>query len=247
MRRQEQPDVPVYVVDLAGLQFQQAYNTGRLVLINSDNSATRTLDDLIFENVVGEKKSTYDEAATKAEQGDKRFIAVKSEFGTPTIFVQGGLWRRKVFFDTFAYRQFVANDVILSGTALVDTVEKHGPGDRLNFKFLKYGSGFFAQDFQHIVNEHILSGVIDGLERLFGNDRRIASVIKHLEFPFYDSDEDAIRRLELLKTKFGVSYSFSEDDALKATRVGLITATTNCADCMAVIGNSLSQFMLKLI
>lgn len=154
-----------------------------------------------------------------------------------TIFL-GRLWRRKVYFDVFAYRQFVANDVLLSGLALVDTVEKHSPGDRLNFKFLKYGSGFFAGDFGHVVNKHILSGVIDGLERLFRDDR-VASVIKHLEFPFYHEDEDSIKRLKLLKKTFGVDYSFSHDDAVKATRAGLITATTNCADSMAVIGKIL--------
>lgn len=131
----------------------------------------------------------------------------------------------------------MANDVLLSGMALVDTVEKNSPGDRLNFKFLKYGSGFFAQDFVHVVNEHILNGVVDGLERLFHDDR-VPSVIKHLEFPFYGEDENSKQRLKLLKEKFGVDYSFSQDDALKATIAGLITATTNCADSMAVIGNS---------
>lgn len=78
--KHEQPNVPVYVVDLAGLQFQQAYNTGRLVLITSDNSGRRALDDFIFENVVGEKKMTYEEASAKADNGDKRFIAVQSKF-----------------------------------------------------------------------------------------------------------------------------------------------------------------------
>lgn len=125
----------------------------------------------------------------------------------------------------------------MSGVALVDTVEKYHRSDKLNFKFLKYGSGFFAQDFRHIVNAHILSGVVDGFERLF-HDYNVSSVIKHLELPFYDEDADSIRRLKVLKKNFGVDFSFSYEDALKATKVGLITATTNCADSMAVIGNS---------
>lgn len=78
--KHDQPNVPVYVVDLAGLQFQQAYNSGRLVLITSDQSGRRALDDFIFENVVGEKKMTYEEASAKANQGDKRFLAVQSKF-----------------------------------------------------------------------------------------------------------------------------------------------------------------------
>ncbi|KAJ6640645.1 hypothetical protein Bhyg_05576, partial [Pseudolycoriella hygida] len=223
VERRKQLNVQVYVVDLAGLQFQQAYNTGRLVVIRPDNAGIRPLDDLIFENVVGEKKKTYDQV----DKDDNRFVAVQS-----------GLWRRKVYFDTYAYRQFVANDVLLSGTALIDTVEKHSNDDRLNFKFLKYGTGFFAQDFGHIVNKFILSGVVDGLERLFC-DGRVAAVIKHLEFPFYEKDDDSMQRLKLLKEKYGVEYSFSQDDALKETKAGLITATTNCADSMAVIGNEM--------
>lgn len=80
MTRHEQPNVPVYVVDLAGLQFQQVYNTGRLVVITAEHSGRRPLDDLIFENVVGEKKHTYEEASTKADQGEKRFIGLQSKF-----------------------------------------------------------------------------------------------------------------------------------------------------------------------
>lgn len=142
----------------------------------------------------------------------------------------------------------MANDVLLSGMALVDTVERHGHGDQLNFKFLKYGSGFFAQDFVHVVNEHILSGVIDGLERLFIYHKdKVVPVIKHLEFPFYDKDNDSMERLQKLKEAFGVNYSFSKHDALEATKNGLITATTNCGDSMAVIGNSFHEVYVQIV
>lgn len=78
------------MVDLAGLQFQQAYNTGRLVLITSDNYGTGLLDDLIFEKVVGEKKTSYEEASRKAGLGDKRFIEVQSKCAKrePEPFIQ---------------------------------------------------------------------------------------------------------------------------------------------------------------
>lgn len=79
MKQHKQPNVPVYVVDLAGLQFQQAYNSGRLVLITADSSGTRVLDNLIFEKVVGEKKETYEEASTRASKGDARFVEVQSK------------------------------------------------------------------------------------------------------------------------------------------------------------------------
>lgn len=83
MDKHEQPNVPVYVVDLSGLQFQRSYNSGRLVLITSgriDDSPATGLEDLIFVNVVGEKKVLYQEASTRAGQGDERFIKVQSKF-----------------------------------------------------------------------------------------------------------------------------------------------------------------------
>lgn len=52
----------VYICDLAGLQFQQVYNSGRLVLIRRDTPDTPKpqgmLDDFIFKNTVGEEKKT---------------------------------------------------------------------------------------------------------------------------------------------------------------------------------------------
>lgn len=169
---------------------------------------------------------------------------VRREF---TIF-QGCLWRRHVFFDVHAYRKFVANDVVLCGIALIDAVERDAHGDQLNFKFLKYGTGFFAGDFERIVNKHILSGVVDGLERLFNeHGDKVVAAMKHLEFPFYDDkDKDSIVRLQRLKKTFGVNYSFSQDDALEATKAGLITATTNCGDSMAVIGNSILRYNIEI-
>ncbi len=67
----------------------------------------------------------------------------------------------------YAYKRFVAGDVLLAGLALASSAFKNG--DKLNFKFLKYGSGFFAGSVKSIIDKHILSGVVLGLEELFDN------------------------------------------------------------------------------
>jgi hypothetical protein len=49
---------PVFIADLSGLQFQQSYNTGRLVLAK-DRRERGILDDLIYQRVVGEGKPSF--------------------------------------------------------------------------------------------------------------------------------------------------------------------------------------------
>lgn len=110
-------------------------------------------------------------------------------------------------------------------------------GDLLNFKFLSYGSGFFADKFSDTIHTNILPAVIDGLETLFKRHR--PKHIRVVEFPFYTLTSSAQTRLERLKKKYGVDYKFSKDDALKETVKGLVTATTNCSDPHAATGNEM--------
>lgn len=117
----------VYIVDLIGLQFQNKFNSGRLVLIGN-NLPEGLLDDLIFEKVVGEKKKSFKEAS---EDKSKRYLQ-----------------HNEVYFDTIAYKKFVETDVLISGLALNIIANKS-----LNFKFLKYGTGFFAGIYSSILEE----------------------------------------------------------------------------------------------
>ncbi len=68
----------VYVCDLAALQFQQPYNTGRLILVQKNERHQGILDDFIYENVVGEQKQTFEKVLNNWENGDlttkKRYI-----------------------------------------------------------------------------------------------------------------------------------------------------------------------------
>lgn len=219
----------VYICDLAALQFQKAYNSGRLILIQEAEPNKGHIDDFIFENVVGEKKRSFkDIVSSSSEESKKRYLKHDG---------YGKKGKGSCFLDTHAYKKFVEQDVVLTGLALADRASSQG--HQLNFKFLKYGTGYFAWKFVKELDSLILSGVIDGLEALFGRgDEHVLKTIKHLEFPFYKSDLESTKRLNELKKKYKVDYRFSRDDALKRTAIGrgLITATTNCADSNVACG-----------
>ncbi|ODN02207.1 hypothetical protein Ocin01_04457 [Orchesella cincta] len=222
----------VYVCDLAALQFQQAYNTGRLVLIQKEEPYKGILDDLIYEQVVGERKKQFDEIVSSWDSNNKetrsRYIR-HDGFGLPG--------KGYCFIDSKAYRKFVALDVLLSGLALGEIASKNE--EKLNFKFLKYGTGFFAWKFGTVLNNLILPGVIDGLEHLFmRNDEKVKASIKNVELPFYKIDFKSMKRIKEFQAKYGVSIIATSNDALKQT-CGLITATTNCGDNHAVCGNEM--------
>lgn len=197
----------VYITDLIGLQFQQKYNTGRLVLI-AESLPKGLLDDFIFENVVGDVKKSYKEV----EKSQSR------------RYVKHG----NVYFDTFAYRKFVANDVLITGLALNEIAN-----EELNFKFLKYGTGVFAGNYGQILDQYIYRGVAEGLAALFSSTNQ--KWIKAVELPFYKYDREIYNICE----EYGIECKFSTDDALKRTHRDFITATTNCADPHAMAGNEM--------
>lgn len=115
--RLTKPKQRVYLCDLAALQFQQPYNSGRLVLIQERDAFQGVLDDLIFEKVVGEKRRSFDDIVnvwngdnSESEQIKQRYIR-HDGYGLPG--------RGSCFVDTKAYALFVKHDVLLYGTALI--------------------------------------------------------------------------------------------------------------------------------
>ena len=122
-----QPPVPVVLIDLIALQFQNTFNTGRLVCI-AQNQFKGKLDDFIFEHVVGEPKASWKDAMGGfVTKGSDRYK-----------------FQNNILLDTHAYRQFVAKDFLLVCKALhvMDYTE-------VNLKFLRYGLGFFASKSSH--------------------------------------------------------------------------------------------------
>lgn len=91
---------------------------------------TGLLDEFIYQKVVNEKKPTIEQARN---DHSGRFVGHSG-----------------VFFDTKAYVKFVANDVVLAGIAL-----NHNATGPINFKFLKYGTGYFAGPFRQLLERFI--------------------------------------------------------------------------------------------
>lgn len=235
--RLPQPKQRVYVCDLAALQFQKPYNSGRLVLIQEHEAFQGVLDDFIFENVVGEKRCSFDDIVNVWNRDDSESEQVKQRYIRHDGYGLPG--RGSCFIDTKAYALFVKQDVILYGTALQKIVSFHHRNDKIHFKFLKYGTGFFAGKFAKILNELILSAVLDGLEELF-KKAEISDIIKQIELPFYKCRPCDTKRLEAFESKYGMEIVLSTNDALQQSFAdGLIVSTTNCGDNHAVCGKSI--------
>lgn len=212
----------VYICDLAGLQFQCEYNSGRLVLIGKDLPKGK-LDDFIYLNTVGEVKKSWEECI---EDQTGRFEQVN--ISETTI----------VYFDTFAYKKFVAQDVVLTGLALNEAGERDNKD--ILFKFLHYGAGYFAGKYKAFIVENILEGVLNGLKILFENYH--PKRIKAIELPYFEQPIAIQKKfIKNCKTNFGIEIVISEADALKKTRQELIVATTNCADPHVATGNEMNH------
>lgn len=238
--RSSQPKQRVYVCDLAALQFQQPYNTGRLVLIQENEPYSGVLDSYLYENVVGEKKRSFSEIEEVWDKADNEGEEIKQRYIRHDGFGLPG--QGSCFLDTKAYASFVKQDVILYGLALQKMVSTHHPSDNIHFKFLKYGTGFFAWKFAKILNELILSAVLDGLEELL--EKPGMAFIKKIELPFYKARPSDAERLENFQSKFPIEVIFSSNDALQhsSSKEGLIVATTNCGDNHAACGKLTELF-----
>jgi hypothetical protein len=184
----------VYICDLAALQFQKSYNSGRLVLIHRKpiklysllNPTEGLIDDLIFENIVKEKKLTFGEVSKLSSS--ERYVKL----------------RKNCYFDSYAYKKFVINDILLTGIALNDCLSEDKVD--VNFKFLKYGTGFFAGSLstKQVLEQNISDAVIDGFEQLF--EKHDSQWIKSIEFPFYEFNREQENRLKILCQKFNKEY-----------------------------------------
>ncbi len=150
------------------------------------NPTEGLIDDLIFENIVKEKKLTFDEVSELSSS--ERYVKLSNN----------------CYFDSYAYKKFVINDVLLTGIALNDYLSSDKV--EVNFKFLKYGTGFFAGSIstRQVLEQNISDAVIDGFEQLF--EKHDSQWIKSIEFPFYNFNREQENRLKILCQKFNKKY-----------------------------------------
>lgn len=224
----------VYICDLSALQFQATYNTGRHVLISEKDIFPKgSLDNEIFEHTVGEKKLSFQEA-----KEDKTGRFLKGIFGN-----------EPVLFDTKAYQAFVVQDFILSAIALNSQAKLATPRDELNFKFLKYGTGFFSAglsgEAKDKLSENLTMGVLKGIQQLVNLPAEQRSQIKRIELPFYSDSHNKkitaiLKKISTLCDRNGIEFATTIEDALAPTSQRYKTATTNCSDPHAPTGNEMN-------
>ncbi len=226
-------DRDVYICDLAALQFQQLNNTGRHVLISQDDSLPKgLLDQEIFKNTVGQNKLSFKQAK---ENNSNRFLDCSFR-------------GNNMLFDSVAFQAFVAQDFLLSAESLNIMAQKSKNNDLLNFKFLKYGTGFFADQLdgcaKNSLDLHLALGVLKGIESLFSQEPSTYSQIKSIELPFFTTSKRAdimrvLRDINVLCRKNNVQFASNNQDCLEQTSE-YMTATTNCADPHAPTGNEMN-------
>lgn len=252
----------VFLVDLAAAQFQQLYNEGCRYFIISATQETQlksSVDDELLKNIVGEPKKTLAElmqlpAAPDGSRASKRYVLVS---GQPN--------NNPEYFDTYAYRKFVEDDVVRAGMALNAAATNAGLADgSLNFKFLAYGTGAFAKPsdaqgnddpkYLQTIRDNILEGVYQGLEALFAQQPK-PTKIGCIELPFYTfpantpyspAQKASIRKIEQLCQKNEVEVFFGWEDALadrtnpRTNKPYEIGATTT-GDIHVPFGNEMNQ------
>jgi hypothetical protein len=122
-----------------------------------------------------------------------------------------------------------------------------GPKEKINFKFLKAGMGFFATglkvDKWPLENARLL-GIEQALRKIeqLPEAERVAALGKvgRIELPFSASpphSDPIINRIKTLVENLNLGWGGTPSEDAFVTRVGFINATTNCADPHAMIGN----------
>lgn len=237
---------PFILLDLAGLQFQQPYNTGSLVVISKNPDSRTAGGEKIFQTIMGEHKTQFKECA----QNPERYVQTAPE----------------EFFDRYAYRQMVARDFLLAEASMQIAYRKSAREEAIVLRFAHYGCGYFAADltksaadklhtrFQKVLNLEIFEGVYLGLRQYFTMnsnpkaDRRVHAI----EFPHYTEWRDQtpeeknqvrlmVALIEDLCRKHDVEVRFSSEDLMKPDSEDRLVAASNGGDSHATAGNEMGS------
>lgn len=244
-RKEYSQPLPVIVVDLSALQAQEHYNSMCLALVTEEKSAFRqregeaphsgafsraVLEETLYKRLMGHSRPTI--AAAKAQPEKFREIAIGEE---------------TVYFDTAFYQEVVARDFLTAIFAIGNYV---GDSDeKIWFKFLAYGTGYFADLFKQSglkaeLPFYLLQGVFLGLVWAF--KMGMPKSIKAIEFPFLLASSLTSEMKELRDRVISLCQAnkiecvFSKDDALQE-RSGYTLALTNTSDPHAPMGNEIDN------
>lgn len=119
--------------------------------------------------------------------------------------------------------------------------------NKVNFKYLKAGMGFFSSGINISSDLEIarLNGIKNALGNLSGmsaSDKRIyLERIDMMELPYSDNNnpgiKDLLSEIESLVGKVGLQWGGADEKDAFAKVDGYVSATTNCGDPHAMIGN----------
>jgi len=223
----------VIICDLAALQFQKHYNTGRHVIIQQQSESDKNnnnkglLDEELFREIVGEEKKEFKDIQRESEN---RYNFVKStEFGN-------------CYFDSLAYYAFVKSDVVFVLHALSSFAESSRFGN-IVFRFLKYGTGFYAGDFGHFMESKLAEAVVDGVEEFCESQSGTQGLkfLRRVELPFYPEiipGSKLQQEVKGIEEKYAVKVIVTQLDCLDTSYLddSELLATTNCGDSHAPFG-----------
>ena len=118
--------------------------------------------------------------------------------------------------------------------------ETYKGNKEIDFRFLAYRAGYFSSDFRGAVNNHILEGILQGLEKMLSKypDFFRDSKIKRLTFPHYRGTSEQRNKIQKICEKQGVQCVFNNRDALHQDPGDTFTlALTSTGDSNAVFTN----------
>jgi len=256
-----------YVLDLSGVQFQKKYNTGRF-FVHGDaaiGDPDCKVDDIgaeIYGNVTGEffrrrpplvpeafRRRTSQECA----RDQHRFLSYKDNTGK--------LW----YLDGAAYQAFIERDFLFAADALTQQAAASKDQRPINFKFLRYGLGYFAAGNEFApgkdnpqLTDQFIEASLNAIKALLEERKNPLSPLKRIQYIELPFCIDRIEKNEKLRDlsievqrlcKFhGVGFSAEEIDCLKPRDLDpsnpqkgcYATAVTNCGDPHVWLGNEMS-------
>ncbi|OGT49856.1 MAG: hypothetical protein A3F17_04290 [Gammaproteobacteria bacterium RIFCSPHIGHO2_12_FULL_41_15] len=206
----------VVICDSIGLQFQEAYNSGRLCLISEKSNHIGRCDDLFFKHIVGEQKALYHDCRSDRSG---RYQSVSA-------------FEENHYFDVKAYQHFIANDLLIAANGINQVaLEQSIPS--VHFKFLQQGTGFFAGELRPLVQANIAQGILLGLEKLFSGNPESCNKIKSIELPYFPNNPILKEPIERLCASHSIQLTFGCNDALNPVDIPdrqRVLASTNCGD-----------------
>lgn len=241
------PPQRVIIVDQAGFQWQDDFeNTGGLFFYPNDNN-----DERLPENFSQWQMSMY-----------QVFFGAKRP-ATPSHQKIDVSWRGVS--GQLDLTQ-LTNALAIEFSQALDAVVSQGDialnqNQRINFKFLKAGMGFFAAGLGKspeiiiALEKARLSGILQVLNHIQtlepAEKNAMLGKVKRITLPFSGSDASApdsaktlnpiLSQIEAVTKKLGLEWGGTpKEDALKPCK-GYVTATTNCADPHAMMGNEGGQ------